>query len=404
MTSDGLGRRFWTLWAGFTATNLGDGLTLVAFPLLAFDLSGGDARLVALVSVFRFLPFVLIGLPAGVILDRFDRRSLAVAAQIARGAVLAAMALVVVLDAATITIVVAAAFVVGVGELMTDGGLPALVRYLVSTDQLELANSRLSATQTVTNLFIGPPLGALLFTVEPAFPLAVAAGLYLGAALILTQLPGHYRPPTPTEGGRFLDQIGVGLRYVWGHEVLRPLALTVAVFSFFGEAVNSVLVILAKERLGLSSFEYSLLLTVDAIASVTMSFFVARLVARFGHSASMQVSVVTFALGALLFGSTTMIAGVVLASLLGGVSDPTWNVVSSTIRQRLVPDEIFGRMMTAYLFVAWSIQPLGALVGGLIAEQWGPQWVYLMSGTAVGSLLVLGRPLFRAVERSVTRL
>jgi MFS family permease len=405
--SDSLGSRFWALWAAVTATNLADGLSLVAFPLLALSLTD-DARLVALVSVFRFLPFLVIGLPAGVVLDRVDRRKAAVAAQVGRGLVLGITSALVFAGDASIPLIVVAAFAMGVGEVITDGGLPALVRNLVDREHLEVANSRLSATQTVTNVFIGPPIGALLFEIDPGLPFAATVALFVGAIAVLARIPGDHRAdpvdpddPDATDTDQalgFRAEILVGLRYVWGHPVLRPLALAVMAFAFVGEAGNAVYVILATERFGLSNVGYGLLISVDGVASVVTSFFVARLVRRAGHSFSMRLSIVTFVAGALLFGLTTSVVGIVVGALFAGVSDPTWNVNSATIRQRLVPDRVFGRMMTAYLFVAWSMQPFGALLGGVIAERWGAQWVSIMAACVVGSLLVFGRPLFRAID------
>ncbi len=398
-----LGSRFWSLWAAFTTSNLGDGLSLVAFPLLAINLTD-DARLVAVVSMARFLPFLVVGLPAGVILDRSDRRVLAVIAQIGRAAALGVMAWAIIDERATITLAAFVAFAVGVGEVMVDGGLPALVREVVRRDQLEVANSRFSATQTVSNTFVGPPVGALLFGLDPALVFITAAALYLGGTLVLTRVPGSFKAIVEEGDGSkpsLIRQMTVGLKYVWGHPVLRPLALTVAAFAFVGEAGNAVHVILVTERFGLSDFGYGLIVAVDGVFSVIMSFFVAGVVRRWSHTISMRFAVITFVASAWLMGFTTVVAGLVLAAILGGLSDPSWNVVSGTIRQRLVPDEVFGRMMTAYLFIAWSVQPLGALVGGVIAEEWGPQWVFVMSGTVVGSLLFFARPMFRAVDRAM---
>ena len=388
------------LWSAFSATNLADGVTLVAFPLLAVALTD-EARLVALVAVFRFLPFVLVGLPAGLVLDRLDRRTVTAAAQIGRGLVALSFALVVAAGWASIGVLTATAFVVGLGEVVTDGGVPALVRGLVRSDQLEVANSRISATQTVTNIFVGPPLGALLFELEPSLPFVFSAVAFGVGAVALLALPGRYRPPPTEDQGHFLAELTVGLRYVWSHPVLRPLAMTVAVFAFAGEAGNGVFVILVTERLGLGSIGFGLLISLDALMSLTMSFFVARLVTKIGHSGSMQLSVVFFALSSFILGTTTLIPLVALAMMIGGVSDPTWNVVSSTIRQRLVPDDVFGRMMTAYLVIAWGLQPLGILMGGFVAEAWGPQWVYVISGSLVGSLLITARPLFDRVQQSM---
>ena len=106
-------------------------------------------------------------------------------------------------------------------------------------------------------------------------------------------------------------------------------------------------------------------------------------------------------LAALLFAGAPGVALLVVASAIEGVSLPAWNVVSSTVRQRLVPDRVFGRMMTAYLFVAWSMQPVGALAAGLVADRWGADRVFLAAAVIVGSLLVLARPLFRKITTAM---
>lgn len=403
MSRSVLGRRFWALWSAFTSSNLGDGLTLVGFPLLAISLTD-DARLVALVAAVRTVPFLVIGLPAGVVIDRFDRRHLAMAAQLVRASALIAIAVSVVAGSASILYLAIGAFVVGVGEVLIDGGLPAVVRDVATVSNLEVANSRLRASETVSNNFIGPPVGALLFQIDKSLPLFGAAGLFLFSAVLLLRLKGSFKPERGSEEGSFLQQMMSGLKYVWGHDILRPLALTVAAFSFVGESGNAIFVILATERLGLSELEYGLLLTADALASVIMSFFVFRLVTRTSHGFSMKLSVIAYASQAFLFGFVTFIPLVVLAIFFGGVSDPTWNVISATVRQRLVEDRIFGRMMTAYLFVAWSFQPLGALFGGFVAERYGPEWVYVVGGTIVGSLFFFARNLFRRINVAMAQL
>jgi MFS family permease len=399
--SRSLGSRFWTLWAAISTANLGDGISLTAFPLLAVSLTD-DARLVALATVVRFLPFVLVGLPAGLVLDRHDRRRVAAVAQVGRAGALAGLAAVVLVDRATIGLLVGVAFVVGLGEVLTDGGLPALTRAVVRSDQLEVANARLFGSQTVTNLFLGPPLGALLFDLDPSLPFVAATATFLVAAIALVLLPGRYRADVMGETGRLTSRLTVGLRYVWGHAVLRPLALTVAVFAFVNAAGDSVRVLVATERLGLSGSGFGVLISLGAVASVITSFFVARIVGTIGHAGSLQLSIVVFSATEIVFGATTTVAVAVAAVLVSGVSEPTWNVVSSTIRQRLVPDEVFGRMMTAYLFIAWGTQPLGALVGGIVAEAWGPEWVFVLGGLVVGSLLLLARPMFRHVTAAMS--
>ena len=400
MRSSSLGRPFWTLWAAFTASNFADGLSYVAMPLLAIELTD-DARLVAAVAVFQYLPFLIIGLPAGIVLDRFDRRWIAVTAQVVRAGVLGGLALVVLSGTATIESLMLASFLIGASEVMTDGGLPALVRDLVDPRQLEVANARLSATQTVSNSFVGPPLGALLFQVDSGLPLIVSAAASLVSVGLLMRLPGTYRPEQSTESAPFRVRATVGLRYVWAHPVLRPLALTVATFAFVGAAGEGVFVVLVTERFGLGSVGFGLLISVDAVASVLTSFLVAGLIRRTSHSWSMRLAIACFTAGSLMFGLTTVAAVAFLAAVVNGISDPTWNIVSATVRQRLVPDHVFGRMMTAYLFISWGMKPVGALVGGFVAEAWGAQWVSLGSAIVVGSLFMVARPMFRRVDAAM---
>jgi MFS family permease len=397
---ESFGSRFWTLFSAFTASNLGDGLSLVGFPLLAVSLTD-DARLVAFVAAARVVPFLVIGLPAGVIIDRFDRRHLAMLAQLARGATLLFVGFATAGDRASITMLVITGFVVGVGEVLTDGGLPAVVRDVVKKSQLEDANGRLRASETVANLFIGPPVGALMFQFSNSSPFFLAAVLYAITIVFLANLHGDFKPEQDANPGSFIAQMGLGLSYVWNHSVLRPLAFAVAAFSFVSSAHHAMLVVLATERLGLSEFQYGLLLAADAVTAVIMAFFVSRLVRRTSHGFSMQVSVFTFAVHAFILGFFTFIPMIIFAAFLGGIADPTWNVISATVRQRLVDDEIFGRMMTAYLFIAWSMQPLGTIAGGVVAEAWGPEWVYIISGSVVGSLLFFARPLFHRINAAM---
>lgn len=400
MDHGGLGRRFWTLWSAFGASNLGDGFTLVGYPLLAVSLTD-DARLVTAVAAFRFLPFLVVGLPAGVLIDRFDRRKLAIVAQICRSAGLLLVAAAVVGEYATIPLLCGTAFAVGTGEVLIDGGLPAIVRDVVESSALETANSRLRAAETVANAFIGPPIGAAIFVWHPSAPFAVAAAVFGLSIVLLALLGGSYLPDEDPHEDGFVDQIRRGLSYVWNHSILRPLALSVAAFSFAGQASNATLVILVTERLGLSEVQYGLLLAIQSVVAFVVAFMVPWIVKRTSHGWSMRISVIAFSAFGLILGTTGFIPLVVIALMIAGVGDPTWNVVSSTVRQRLVDDHIFGRMMTAYLFIAWSLNPVGAMVAGVMAEAFGPQWVYVMAAAVVGSLLIAARGLFPRVDAAM---
>lgn len=400
-----LGRPFWTLWSSYAASNLGDGLNMVAFPLLAVALTDG-ATGVAVISAFRFLPFLVIGLPAGVILDRFGRRRVIISSQVVRAVALLIPPLVIATEWSPLVLLAFSGFVVGCSEVFTDGGIPALVRNVVADEHLELANARLGATEMTANAIIGPPLGAALFALDPAVPFFVSLALYGVSATLLLPLgriiaQGAQEDDDGDDVEFSVAEVTAGLRYVLGHPVVRPLAFAVALFSFVGAATETVTVILVIDQLGLSSVAFGAVATTNAITAVAMSFVVTRLINRWGHSTSMRFAVVTYAVAAVLFGVAPGLGLLVVAAAIEGVSMPAWNVVSSTVRQRLVPDRVFGRMMTAYLFVAWSMQPLGALGAGLVADRWGADKVFLAAAAIVGSLLVLARPLFARITAAM---
>ncbi len=399
-TTDSLGRPFWTLWSAFSATNLADGLSLIALPLLAITITG-DARLIAAVTAFQYLPFLVIGLPAGTVIDRFDRRWIAVAAQTGRAGVTASLGLALLAGRPAIGWLFLAAFLIGCAEVLTDGGLPAIVRDLVRSEQLEVANARMMATQRVTNAFIGPPLGAFLFQADDALPFLLSAGITVVGVLALIRLPGRHKPARAEESHNLLADMQVGLRFVWRHPILRPLVIAVALFSFMGAALNSTMVILMTERFGLSEIGFGLVQSVDAVVAVATSFGVSKLIRRTSHGFSQQVSIVCFSTAMFLLGFSTTAAVAFVAVAINGIADPTWNIVSATVRQRLVPDEVFGRMMTAYLFIAWGMRPVGAFLGGVLAEAAGPEWVTILAGIVVGSLLITARPLFSRVDAAM---
>jgi len=255
---------------------------------------------------------------------------------------------------------------------------------------------------TVTNAFIGPPLGAALFVLSDWLPLVSVVVAFIAAGMLMAALPGRYVAGVDeTETASLVGQITLGLKYVWAHPALRPLALTVAVFSFLNEASDSIFVILVTDRFGVGEIGFGVLISVDAAAAVITSFFVSAIVRRIGHAGSMRVSVLLYVFGSMLFGFGTSVGFAIAASVFMGLSNPMWNVVSSTIRQRLVPDHIFGRMMTAYLFIAWGVQPLGALTGGLVARTWGPEWVYRLTVLALLTLFFAARPMFAAVTKAL---
>jgi MFS family permease len=398
-TSSGdLGSRFRRLWVAFTVSNLGDGVSAVAIPLIAVSLTT-DARLISLLLMLQTAPWLLVSLAAGTVVDRVDRRRLMVVVNVLRALLLLGLAALVASDRATILILLLVVFLIGCGEVLFDSAAPALVRRLVRDDQLELSNARLASSQVITNRFLGQPVGGLLYAIAP-WMAPLTDGLSFGASsAVLAGLPGDHAPDRiDMPKGSFFHEATVGLRWLWGHPVLKRLALTVAVLAFVNAATTAVFVLLATERLGLGSIGFGLLLAIEALAAFGASLVVSRVIGAIGHARTLQFALVFFAFGNLLVIATKQPAITCIGLVILGVSDPMWNVVSQTLRQRLIPDHLYGRVATAYLFIAWSTVPVGAIVGGIITQAVGLVPLFLGESAIVLLTLLTAQPLFRAVR------
>ncbi len=411
-----LGRPFWSAFGAMSAANLADGISLTGIPLLAVSLTD-DPLLVALVGTARFVPVPLLALPVGTLVDRVDRRRLLVLTQVIRAVTMIALTIITVSSAASIWWLIIGAFVVGAGEIVTDSGVPALVRSMLNDDQFEVANSRLSLSETVANMFIGPLAGATLFIVDPALPLLADAASFAVAAVLLATMPGSYRPSAERradadgadgdsgpDGGEDSEtawgRLTFGLRYVWGNLTLRLLALAVGMFSFLGAGVNAVAVILFTDpdHYGFGEVGFAAVQMVAAAASIGGALVVVRVARTAGRSASMRFAAVAFGIGWSVLGLASHQPVAFVSMALVGVTSPLWNVVSSSLRQRIVPDALFGRMMSAYLFVAWGLQPVGSALAGIVAREIGVEWVFIPIAPIMVVGVVVARPLWRRVD------
>jgi MFS family permease len=392
-----LGPDFTKLWFASAVSNFGDGMTMAAGPLLLASLTD-DPALVAGAVFAQQLPWLLFSLVSGVIVDRFDRRRLAVAANLARGAIVAGLAVAIWTGHASVPVVYACLFLLGVGETIADNASSALLPAVVAADQLPRANSRLMATHILGGQLVAPPVGAALFVVAAAVPFGLDAASFVIAAVLIAVLR-NVPAQAPVERRTVRAEIGEGLRWLWRHEVLRTLGLCLCLMNLTLMGAVSILVLYSGERLGLDPRWFGLLLSAIAVGGLLGTAVSSRLIDRFGPTALLRVGLVIEAgthLG-LALARDVWVAGAILAVF--GVHAVVWNVITQSIRQREVPDELRGRVGSAYFLLSVGGSALGALVGGLLARQFGittPFWfaVVVVAGVAV----VAWRPFAAATD------
>ena len=366
-----LGANYWKLWVASAFSNLADGLFRVALPLLAVRLTVSPG-LVAGVTLAARLPWVLLALHAGAISDRLDRRRTMAWVNLVRVFVIGGLALAVAADAANLPLLYAAAFVLGIGEVLFDTSSQSILPAVVSRPQLSRANGRLYAAELTTNEFVGQPLGGYLAGLALVLPFSGSAVAYLLAAAALALLAGSFRPARQ-RGATMRAEIAEGLRFVWRHRLLRTLGLLLGALSFgYGAAIAVFpLYAVAPGPMGLSELGFGVLLTAGAAGGLGGSFLVRPAERLLGRSRLLALSVLVGAAWFLTAALTTNPWAVGAAALATGVASVMWNVVTVSFRQSVTPNHLLGRVNAAYRLLGWGTLPLGAAAGGLVGEAAG---------------------------------
>jgi len=371
-----LGRDFRWLWSSAAVTNLGDGLLLAAGPLLVTTLTR-EPLAVAMAVFLQQLPWVLLGIPAGAIIDRVDRRRLTIGVNLGRAVVLGLLATTVATGTVSLPIIFVATFLIGTAETFADNAASALVATRVPRDHLGIANARLTGTAIMTNQLAGPPIGALLFGLGMAIPFGVDAIAALSGAVLIARMAD--RPWIAPEGPprHIRHEIADGFSWLWHHPPVRTLALTIFFFNVTFWAAISVYVLLAKERLGLDDFGYGLLITVGAIGGLIGSAAYGRLERRFALATLMRAGLLLETVTHLVLAVTTSALVAAATMTLFGIHTVVWGTTSTVVRQRAVPSALLGRVTSVYMLGNVGGAAIGSLIGGLIAQQFGitaPFW------------------------------
>jgi predicted MFS family arabinose efflux permease len=284
------------------------------------------------------------------------------------------------------------ALLLGCAETLFDTSAQSLLPALVPREALTTANSRLFAVELVANTFVGPPLGGLLAAAGLAVAMGVPALAYLAGAGCLALVAGSFRATGAGERGstRLRDEIAEGARFVWRHPVLRPLAVMLGLQNMAFAAVFSVFVLFAVEPgpMGLSKAGYGILLATLGVGSLLGTWLAVPAERRLGRVRILVVSVLLNVASLVVYVVTTsaVLVGTLLA--VSGVGIVLWNVVTVSLRQRITPDRLLGRMNAAYRLVGWGTMPIGSLIGGVLAEWLGLRPTFLVAAAITLATLV----------------
>ena len=394
MSEQHLSNSYWKLFASSTISNLGDGMVVAAGPLLALSLTN-DSRLIAAVTFAAMLPWLILSLPAGVYLDRHDRKIIMFRANLVRGVVFAFIAVSTATNHLNIYILIAASAIAGVCELFYDMSSQAILPAIVNQDSLEVANSRLYISQIISNGFVGLPLGAWIFVFASSAPFTVNALVLIVAALLIRSIKVRSVSGTVVKPQTaFSTELLQGLSWLWKHDLLRTLAIMLGAANMCGMFAQAVFVKFARDELGLGARGFGILLALISVGSILGGLIGEIVSKKLGATTAIISAYVVFGLSDVIPGLFPEIWAVALSGIVMAIAGTTWNVITVSMRQRLIPPELFGRVNSVYRFIGTGSTAFGALIGGQIAFSFGLRATYLASGFVLLIALITLSPVF----------
>lgn len=368
------GSGFWYFWAASATSSLGSGVTAVALPLTALVVLHASAFEVGLITAASYAGAVLIGLPAGVIVQRFMLRRLQVAMDLTRAALIASVPVAAWLHMLTLTQLVLVGLFISLSNILFEVANTAFFPAIVSKEELTARNSLLSGTLATTQL-AGPSLGGLLVqTLGAAASLLTDGVSYVLSAALLWRIPqGGSRPPARSHEP-FTKQVKEGLRFVLRHPVIRPCVMASTAFNFSSGVLLAIAPVFLVRTAGLPAGTVGLVLATDGMGALAGAAITTRLAAKIGTARTVVAATTAGAVIALCMplahsSWTALCFSLGQAGFAAGVT--ILSILTRTHRQSVTPTDLLPRVVASVRFFTWGALPLGALLGGTAADTFG---------------------------------
>lgn len=380
-----LGSSYWKLWTATAISNLGDGVSMVAYPWLASAVTRSPI-LIAAAGFASRLPWLIFTLHAGVLTDRFDRRKLIVAMDFMRGLLTVFVGVVVffnkdsfpALDELTTTTrletnwpiyltLLITAFLFGLAEVLRDNSAQTLMPSVVDKENLEKANGRMWSAESLTSSFIGPPLGSLLISIAIYIPFFFDAASFFFAVALIASLKGTFKPVAddkPREKLNFKAEIKEGYTWLWAHPLLRPMAIILGSMNGLGTMIGATFILFAQEVLQTSVFTFAVLGTAGAVGGTIGGILASKVSKKIGSGPSLSLALAAAPMGALVMGLTSSWQVVWVVTVVESFVAILWNTITVSLRQSIIPTHLLGRVNSVYRFFAWGSIPIGMFAGG----------------------------------------
>ena len=381
MEPSGLGPSFRRLWIASSLSMIGDGAFLTAFPLLAASISH-DPLSTSIVEFSLTVPWLVFALLSGALVDRWDRATVMWRTDVIRCLITAGLALAIVRGSLTIAALAVFGFALGTSETLFDTAALSVVPELVGDDPTRLmrANVRLDGTAVAARGFAGPAAGAAGFAITSSLPIIADAASFIASAVLLRSIPRSPHSKAATPQATLLSEIRDGLRWLTHHTELATLAIATATINLATAASTTFLVLYLRRSVHAGTVSYTIILISAAVGALVANLIADRNPGRLEHPFVLPGAIASIGLALITIGAVPNTFAIAVSFTTIGLAGSTWNTVTLTTRQRLIPPQLAGRIHSVYRLLAYGATPIGALAGGLAARHYGLAVTFLGSG------------------------
>ncbi|MGZ4671967.1 MAG: MFS transporter [Ilumatobacteraceae bacterium] len=378
-----LGASYHKLFISTVISNVGDGMSTIAYPWLASAITRNPI-LISLVVLVQRLPWLVFTLPAGVITDRVDRKRAMVIADFARFGLTLMVAFAVLskqsglpgpnelagvrgTETGLYILLLVATLLLGTGEVLRDNCGQTFMPSIVENDQLEVANGRMWSAEGIANTFVGPPLGSLLLLAAFAAPFFFDAASFFAAAALVASIPGSFRAERP-EGhvqAHWRSELAEGFRWLWANDLLRSMAIILGFMNLATTLSGSVLVLFSQEILHIGPLVFTIMGFGFAAGGALGANTAPWLAKRIGSGTCLALTLASSAVMSFVVGLSSLWPVVMVMFAIGATLGASWNVITVSLRQSIIPPHLLGRVNSVYRFFAWGMMPIGAGLGGV---------------------------------------
>ncbi len=391
---------FRKLWTSLTITSFGAQITNLALPLTAALLLSATPMQMGILVALETLPFALVSLHAGVLLDRVRKLPIVIVSDIGRGLALLAIPVTAWLGTLSIEVLFAVGFLCGVQNVIGGAAYQVLLAQLAGRKRLVEANAKTALGETSAALIAPGIAGGLIQLLTAPFAIVVDAVAFFLSALLLRRVEGRNDVPHPGARAGVWREIGEGLKLVARNRTLLALAWLAGLWQFLHQMQIAVLILFATRELSLSAGAIGFAYAMGGLGCVLASALAQRLSARYGVGPMLVNGLIMTAIGWQAFGliggppwiATLALGAAMLVFDFGAIQ---WAINYLALRQAITPDRLLGRMTATMRFFGVASAPLGALVGGALATAVGLRATLLtvaVLGLALSVAVVIWSP------------